>query len=179
MEDQFLNLKKCKNKALGEADTQVDAILDPRIFYDCAVDEDQHFEEAFILKHRNQDRPETSNNKKKRKYVSKEDLDKEKPAIAQENQSFYFQELNLIHSILHSKLNYDHFEDKLRTIANNEEVAKFNTIRGKLNKRQIKPDQFFEEYLKIMKNVSLKVAYLIFPHYLRTVTNENLWYELN
>ena len=72
MEDQFLNLKKCKNKALGEADTQEDAILDPRIFYECAEDEDEHFEEAFILKHRNQDRPETSNNKRKKKYVSKE-----------------------------------------------------------------------------------------------------------
>lgn len=36
MEDQFLNLKKCKNKALGEADTQQDIILDPRIFYECA-----------------------------------------------------------------------------------------------------------------------------------------------
>lgn len=33
MEGQFLNLKKCKNKALGEADQQEDAILDPRVFY--------------------------------------------------------------------------------------------------------------------------------------------------
>jgi len=33
MEDQFLNLKKCKNKALGEADQQDDSQLDVRIFY--------------------------------------------------------------------------------------------------------------------------------------------------
>lgn len=44
MEDQFLNLKKCKNKALGEADQQEDAILDPRVFYECEMDEDDHFE---------------------------------------------------------------------------------------------------------------------------------------
>ena len=43
MEDQFLNLKKCKNKALGEADQQIDILLDPRVFYDCDVDEDDHF----------------------------------------------------------------------------------------------------------------------------------------
>jgi hypothetical protein len=72
MEDQFLNLKKCKNKALGEADQQIDTILDPRVFYDCEVDEDDHFENAFILKHRKEgeDRPATAAQKKK-KYVSK------------------------------------------------------------------------------------------------------------
>jgi hypothetical protein len=70
MEDQFLNLKKCKNKALGEADQQNDIILDPRIFYESKQDEDEHFEEAFILKHRkDDDRPQT--NQKKRKYVEK------------------------------------------------------------------------------------------------------------
>lgn len=75
MQDQFLNLKKCKNKALGEADTQHDEILDPRIFYECAEDEDEHFEQAFILKHRkdDKDRPQTGNQKKK-KYVSKEQM---------------------------------------------------------------------------------------------------------
>lgn len=73
MEDQFLNLKKCKNKVLGEADQQIDILLDPRIFYDYTLDEDEHFEEAFILKHRSSDdRPQT--NQKKKKYVEKADL---------------------------------------------------------------------------------------------------------
>lgn len=73
MEDQFLNLKKCKNKVLGEADQQIDVLLDPRIFYDFTLDEDEHFEEAFILKHRtSEDRPQTS--QKKKKYVEKADL---------------------------------------------------------------------------------------------------------
>jgi hypothetical protein len=40
MEDQFLNLKKCKNKALGEADQQTDALLDLRTFYECRLDDD-------------------------------------------------------------------------------------------------------------------------------------------
>ena len=52
MEDQFLNLKKCKNKALGEADQQTDVQLDVRTFYECHLDDEQHFEDAFILKHR-------------------------------------------------------------------------------------------------------------------------------
>lgn len=38
MEDQFLNLKKCKNKALGEADQQLDVLIDPRVFYEAQID---------------------------------------------------------------------------------------------------------------------------------------------
>ena len=71
MEDQFLNLKKCKNKALGEADQQIDELLDPRVFYENAQDEDDHFEDAFVLKHKKEDRPQTAAQKKK-KYVAKE-----------------------------------------------------------------------------------------------------------
>jgi len=40
MEDQFLNLKKCKNKALGEADQQIDVQLDVRTFYECHLDDE-------------------------------------------------------------------------------------------------------------------------------------------
>lgn len=74
MQDQFLNLKKCKNKALGEADQQVDGLLDPIVFYDSNIDEQEHFEEAFILKHRkNEIRPATTNQKKK-KYIEKTEM---------------------------------------------------------------------------------------------------------
>ena len=75
MEDQFLNLKKCKNKALGEADQQTDSNLDPRVFYECEVDEDEHFENAFVLKHRKEleERPATAAQRKK-KYVAKEEI---------------------------------------------------------------------------------------------------------
>lgn len=82
MEDQFLNLKKCKNKALGEADMQQDCLLDPRIFYECSLDEDEHFDEAFMLKHRKEDKDRPQTGGKKRKYISKDDLDKDKPDIA-------------------------------------------------------------------------------------------------
>ena len=61
----------------------------------------------------------------------------------------------------------------------NEDLAKFNTLRARLNKRQIKENEFFDEFLKIMKNVSLKSAYEIFPHYLRTIINEDIKQELN
>jgi hypothetical protein len=40
MEDQFLNLKKCKNKALGEADQQIDVLLDPRVFFESQIDDE-------------------------------------------------------------------------------------------------------------------------------------------
>jgi hypothetical protein len=43
-----------------------------------------------------------------------------------------------------------------------------------MNKKQMKPAEFFEDFLKIMTTVSLKSAYLIFPHFLRTVTNDEL-----
>lgn len=51
MEDQFLNMKKCKIRALGEADQQSDTLLDIRIFFETDMDEDEHFQQAFILKH--------------------------------------------------------------------------------------------------------------------------------
>lgn len=35
MQDQFLTLKKAKNKAIGEADQQHDAVIDLRYFYPC------------------------------------------------------------------------------------------------------------------------------------------------
>ena len=44
-------MKKSKNRTLGEADQQHDSLLDVRNFYPSNLDEDEHFEEAFILKH--------------------------------------------------------------------------------------------------------------------------------
>ncbi len=40
MENQFLSLKKSKNRILGEADQQEDQIFDIRDFYNCGLDED-------------------------------------------------------------------------------------------------------------------------------------------
>jgi len=42
MQDQFLTLKKSKNRAIGEADQQEDLVIDLRDFYHCTEDEDQH-----------------------------------------------------------------------------------------------------------------------------------------
>jgi hypothetical protein len=38
MEDQFLGLKKSKNKILVEADQQEDQLFDVRDFYNCGLD---------------------------------------------------------------------------------------------------------------------------------------------
>jgi hypothetical protein len=99
--------------------------------------------------------------------------------IAKENESFYFEEIAFIQYVHLGKLNYEDFETKLKNLMCNEDLAKFNTLRVKMNKRQIKPIDFFEEFLKLMKGVSLKSAYLVFPHFIRTMTNEDLKIEIN
>lgn len=50
MDGQFLSLKKTKNRALADADQQIDELLDVREFFDCGLDEDEHFEETFDIK---------------------------------------------------------------------------------------------------------------------------------
>ena len=55
MQDQFLTLKKSKNQALGEADKQQDTVIDVRDFYPSTIEEDQHYHEAFVLKHKNKE----------------------------------------------------------------------------------------------------------------------------
>jgi hypothetical protein len=57
-------------------------------------------------------------------------------------------------------------------------MSKFNTIKNKVNKKQIKPEEFLNEFFEIMKGISLRNAYLIFPHYIRTIQNEELKYDL-
>lgn len=46
-------------------------------------------------------------------------------------------------------------------------------------KKQVGVDDFIEGFLKIMKNVSLKNGYLILPHFVRTIVNEDLKFELD
>lgn len=52
MEDQFLTLKKSKNRALREADKQEDSIIDLRDFYPSTMEEDEHYKNSFVLKHK-------------------------------------------------------------------------------------------------------------------------------
>lgn len=52
MENEFLTLKKAKNRALGDPDVQEDTIIDMRVFFPSSMEEDEHFKESFILKHR-------------------------------------------------------------------------------------------------------------------------------
>ena len=75
MEDQFLALKKSKNRALGQADTQEDMVIDLRDFYPSGLEEDEHFHQAFILRHKKSEQEgddknvQVKNKNKKRKYI--------------------------------------------------------------------------------------------------------------
>lgn len=53
MHDQFLSLKKSRNQAIGETDQQQDEVIDVRDFYSCSTEEEDHYHEAFVLKHKN------------------------------------------------------------------------------------------------------------------------------
>lgn len=55
MQEQFLTLKKSKNRAICEADQQEDAVIDLRDFYPSGMEEDEHYKNAFVLKHRKAD----------------------------------------------------------------------------------------------------------------------------
>lgn len=70
MQDQFLTLKKSKNQALGEADKQNDTIIDLRDFYASSFEEEDHFHESFVLKHKvNKDGDQPKGQNKKKKYI--------------------------------------------------------------------------------------------------------------
>lgn len=59
MHDQFLTLKKSKNQAIGQADRQEDAVIDVRDFYPSHTEEDDHYHNAFVLKHYKNDEKKT------------------------------------------------------------------------------------------------------------------------
>jgi hypothetical protein len=97
MQDQFLTLKKSKNRAIGESDKQEDAIIDMRCFYQCEEDEDQHFRDALVIKGKPSNEEDNGNEPekappskepgkeavgKKKKYVDKEEMEKKRPMLA-------------------------------------------------------------------------------------------------
>ena len=45
-------MKKAKIRALGEADMQEDTVIDVRNFYPSGLEEDEHFKQAFVVKHK-------------------------------------------------------------------------------------------------------------------------------
>ena len=60
----------------------------------------------------------------KKKYVEKNEFEKEKPQIAKENEEFYIEDLSLIHSYHLKRLHYDDFEDKLSGLLGSEDLKK-------------------------------------------------------
>ena len=78
-----------------------------------------------------------------------------------------------------NKLYYEDFEDKLSLLLAKEDIKALESWRSKFNKRHMKGDDFIESFLKMMKKSSLKAAYEIFPHYIRTLNNEHAKAELD
>lgn len=78
MYDQFITLKKSKNRAIGQSDQQEDVTIDLRYFYPCEEDEDQHYRNCLVLKPKNsgeendkQGEQQKERNNKKKKYVGR------------------------------------------------------------------------------------------------------------
>lgn len=66
----------------------------------------------------------------------------------------------------------------MSALLSSEEIKKLESFRIKHNKRQMSSADFIQNFYTIMKKVSLKTAYEVFPHYLRTVQNEDAKEEL-
>ena len=75
----------------------------------------------------------------------------------------------MVQSIHFTKLTNDEFDSKLKTVLKEENLKKFYDLRVKLFKRKIKENEFVSEYLKIFKNIDLKFAFNLFPHFIRTI----------
>lgn len=60
-----------------------------------------------------------------------------------------------------------------------DDLKKLETNRIKHNKRQMSSEEFINNFYNLMKKVSLRAGYEIFPHYIRTVQNEDAKDELD
>lgn len=108
--------------------------------------EEEHFEEAFVLRQRT---APTANGgggrQKKKKYVSKEQVEttlereKSSDSTVKKDEQFYIEDLPLIFTLHAPKLSYEEVEERVRGILANEDVAKLSVLRSKLLKKHIKP----------------------------------------
>lgn len=73
-----------------------------------------------------------------------------------------------------SKIRYEDFEDKLAHLLSDEDLKKVFSWKVKNSKRQMSPADVIDNFYQLMKKVSLKAAYEIFPHFIRTLPNEDV-----
>ena len=61
--------------------------------------------------------------------------------------------------------------EKMETIVDAGTLKELDTWRNKYNKRQMKAEEFLGNFYNMMKKISLKSGYEIFPHLIRTMNN--------
>ena len=59
----------------------------------------------------------------------------------------------------------------METIVDAGTLKELDTWRNKYNKRQMKAGEFLGNFYNMMKKISLKSGYEIFPHLIRTMNN--------
>lgn len=53
-------------------------------------------------------------------------------------------------------------------------IKKIGDLRRELFRKKIKEETFVADFFRILKPVGLKLAYNIFPHFLRTITHDDV-----
>jgi hypothetical protein len=90
-----------------------------------------------------------------------------------ENEQLMLDDLLLVQSFHWTKLNNDEFDSKLKNVVSDDIVRKFGDVRREFFKKKIREDQLVADFFKILKPAGLRVAYSVFPHFLRTITHED------
>lgn len=89
------------------------------------------------------------------------------------------EDLCLIKTLHMGKLYFDDLEDRLSTLVKKENLKELESWKSKFNKRHLSAEAFVHHFLEMMKKVSLRAGYEIFPHLIRTFTNEHAKVELD
>ncbi len=89
------------------------------------------------------------------------------------------EDLLLVQSFHWTKWNNDEFDSKLKIVVSEEVIKKIADLRRELFKKKVREDQFVSDYFKIMKPAGLKLAFNVFPHFLRTITHEDVKHRLD
>lgn len=89
------------------------------------------------------------------------------------------EDLLLVQSLHWAKWTNDEFDSKLKLVASEDVVRKLGDLRRELFKKKIREDTFVADYFNLMKSVGLNLAYNIFPHFMRTITHEDVRHRLD
>ena len=88
-------------------------------------------------------------------------------------------DLLLVQSLHWTKLTNDEFDSKLKSVVSDDILRKFVDVRRDFFKKKLREDQLVTEYLKLLKPAGLRIAYNVFPHFLRTIIHEDVKIRLD